>query len=310
MLPPLSDEFMYQIIFCMEDQANHYKLDLEDGSIDQVDALSEKKMADPERYLELPGWGPADGFRIMEKFVSSLRNPIFREKLHGALNQGKGVFRSFKNTLHEEPAIERLWFYFKEKELKRLIYVWYEKLSEALFLERLGEPEEDVSELILSDFIFSYDPEVWAEHIKEIGEFRLQAEFASVDFPLNEILIQEYQETWNAFDADWLMVFMESPDGDFAGFIGAQPLYPEPEVLVYSVKHVYVEPRYRGLGVFKMLSDELCKKALENRAERVIVELSGKSAVVAPVLEQRGFQLMAERFALDLSHWKKNFMDN
>ncbi len=304
-LPPMTDELMYQIIFCMEDQAGTYLFDLADGVPIQkeftVGSAEEKEV----RYRELPSWKPADGFRIMEKFVSSLRNPIFREKLKESLSMGKGVFRNFKNNLKEEPAIERLWFYFKEKEIKRSIYIWYEQLSEISFLEQLGEPEQDVSDLILSDFVITENREKWSDYILQIGENRLHDEFSGVDFPLNEILVHEYQKTWSGFDKDWLITIVESPMEDFAGFIGAKPLYPGDSTLVYSVKHLYVEPRYRGLGIFKLLADSLCARAADSGADRIIIELSGKSSVISPALEQRGFVPFSERLSLDLAKWKQ-----
>lgn len=304
-LPPMTDELMYQIIFCMEDQAGTYLFDMADGVPTQKEFTSGSDDEREVRYRELPSWKPADGFRIMEKFVSSLRNPIFREKLKESLAMGKGVFRSFKNTLKEEPAVERLWFYFKEREIKRSIYIWYEQLSEISYLEQLGEPEQDTSELILSDFIISENREKWADYILEIGESRLHDEFSGVDYPLNEILVQEYQKTWGDFDKKWLMIFVESPMEDFAGFIGAEPLAPDDATLVYSVKHLYVEPRYRGLGIFKLLADSLCARAAEIGADRIIIELSGKSSVISPALEQRGFVPFSERVSLDLEKWKR-----
>ena len=251
-LTSMTDELMYQIIFCMEDQAGTYVFDMADGVPIQkeftVGGIEERKT----RYRELPSWKPADGFRIMEKFVSSLRNPIFREKLKESLSMGRGVFRSFKNNLKEEPAIERLWFYFKEREIKRSIYIWYEQLTEISFLEQLGEPEQDVSDLILSDFVVTEDREKWVDYILKIGESRLDDEFSGVDYPLNEILVQEYQKTWAEFNKNWLIIFVESPLEDFAGFIGAEPLAPDDTTLVYSVKHLYVEPRFRGLGILTL----------------------------------------------------------
>lgn len=307
-LPPLSDELVYQIIFCMEDQANEYLFDLKRGEIEQRDQIdAEALKGEKDRFAELPPWQPADGFRIMEKFVATLRNPIFRERLRESLSQGRGVFRKFKNVLKEEPAIERLWFYFKEKEIKRDIYGWYERLSDAVRLERLGEPDEDTSELILSDFVVSEDFHAYVDHIREIGEHQLKREFSSVTPPLNELLLQEYQSTWDQFTEDWLMIFVESPSGEFAGFIGAEPIYPLEDSLVYFVKHLYVEPKFRGLGVFKLLTDILCQRAYENGAEQVVVQVSGQAALLSHPLERRGFHIIAERYALDLSRWKREF---
>ncbi len=303
-MPPLSDEFVYQIVFCMEDQSQLYLLDLQSGLPVQKNLLRGSDVHDRERFIDIPLWRPSDGFRVMEKFVASLRNPIYRQKLHDALARGKGVFREFKNVLKEEPAVERLWFYFKEREIKQQIYSWYEQQTEVLYLKSLGEPEENVTDLILSDFIISYDMKKWEDHIKEIGTNRLRIEFSSLGYPVSDLLAGEYEESWEQFDQQWLMVFVESPSEEFAGFIGAKPMSIDEHSLIYMVRHLYVEPRFRGLGIFKLLADTLCKRAEQEGADRIIMELSGKAAVLSPALERRGFELIAKRFALDLSSWR------
>ncbi|MDA3833701.1 MAG: GNAT family N-acetyltransferase [Spirochaetales bacterium] len=302
-MPQLSDEFIYQVLFCMEDQAKSYMLDLADRTLIEAEDIPDVCDAE-ERFLELPDWGPADGFRVMEKFVASLRNPIYRQQLHDALNLGRGVFRQFKNVLKQEPAVERLWYYFKEREIKRIIYKWYEQMSEVLHLKDIGEPEESLEDLILSDFVITYDQNRWRDHIRELGRTKLKAEFSVLGYPVSEILFGEYERAWDAYDDSWLMVFMESPSGDFAGFVGAEPKFADDSVLVYNVKHLYVEPQFRGLGIFKLLADTLCRKAEEEVAERILMELSGKAAVLSHTLTNRGFTLIGQRFALNLAEWE------
>ena len=52
-----------------------------------------------DRHVRLPRWGSAEGFHLMESFVTSIDNPAYREQLSRALTMGKGVFRAFKDTL-------------------------------------------------------------------------------------------------------------------------------------------------------------------------------------------------------------------
>lgn len=302
-MPQLSDEFIYQIVFCMEDQSQIYLLDLKTGNTVQKSLLKGRERECPEQYMELPSWRPSDGFRVMEKFVASLRNPIFREKLHDALARGKKVFREFKNVLKEEPAVERLWFYYKEKEIKQVIYSWYEQQSEVLYLKSLSEPGDSMTDLILSDFILTEDWKRWQEHIEEIGKERIEREFSSLGSPLSELLSAEYESSWESIDESWLVVILESPKGEFAGFIGAKPVTVPSGAVVYKVRHLYVEPQFRGLGIFTYLADTLCSRAEQMGASRVVIELSGKAAVLSNTLEQRGFSVIAKRFSLDLSQW-------
>ncbi len=305
-IPPLTDELVYQIIFCMEDQSSEYILDLKTGVPSGPELLGEGDLEDEGRFIELPEWKPSDGFRTMEKFVSSLRNPIYRDKLRSALARGKGVFREFKNVLKQEPAVERLWFYYKEREIKQKIYSWYEQQTELLYLKSLGEPEENVSDLILSDFIVSYDLSPWKDHIRLISEERLAAEFSGIGYPLEQLLLGEYTATWNNFDKSWLTVCIESPAGEFAGFIGAAPIRVDNASLIYNVRVLYVEPQYRGLGIFKLLIDTLCRKASEEHADKVMIEMSGRSKSLAPSLDRRGFTLLSQRYSLDVETWRDN----
>ena len=294
---------MYQLIFCMEDQANTYLVDLEEGTVVQSDHLPRGVVDEqPDRFTSIPDWQPADGFRIMEKFVSTLRNPVFSARLRESLALGKGVFRRFKNVLKEEPAIERLWYYFKEKEMKQEVYRWYEELSEAVRMEQQGEePEEETEELILSDFIVTDDAAKFPQKLREISEELLEAEFSQLEPPVGELFIEEYRDIWREIDESWIRVFLESPAGDLAGCIAAEAVSPA----VYEVKLVYVYPRFRGLGVFSLLTEELCGRAYKAGAIHLLMRISGKAALLAGPLEKRSFSAVEQRFALNLSAWSR-----
>ncbi len=299
-LPELRDEFIYQLIFSMEDQGSVYCIDLQDGSI--VPAGTPSRENDPDRFVDLPSWEPSDGFRIMEKFVATLRNPVFSQRLRESLSLGRGVFRQFKNVLKDEPAVERLWFYFKEREMKQVIYQWYDTVSDSLRLMQLSEePEEDTSELILSDFIITYDPRRFKDELMSIGADQVYGEFSFLEHPLPDMFTREYRDIWRQMDDSWLMVFLESPSGDLAGCIGAQIT----EEQIFEVKLLYVVPRYRGLGVFSLLTDTLCRRAYETGALQLVMRISGKAALLDQPLENRGFALIEKRYALNLSRWSR-----
>lgn len=303
---------IYQIIFCMEDQSQEYVLDLGDGTIGQVDQLPPGLLdEEPDRFAPLPDWLPADGFRIMEKFIATLRNPVYRERLRDTLSQGRGVFRSFKNVLKEEPAVERLWFYFKEREMKRVISSWYGRLQDALAMEILGEePEEDTEELILTDFTLTDDARRFTSYLHTLREERIAQEFSSLAQPLDALLSEECRESWDTANDDWIRLFLESPAGETAGYIAARPLRHGHSDLVYEVRQFYVEPRFRGLGVFSMLCDEMCRRAHAAGAAQLIIQLSGRASMLHYPLERRGFEVIQERLALDLTRQEQNTADS
>ncbi len=170
---PLTEELINQIIFAMEDQRRRFVVDRETGAMFREDELppgeaarrpAEAGAAGDEpaaldgvpgqraRYLPIPTWGPAEGFHLMERFVLKLRNPIFAEMLREALSSGQGVFRRFKDMLRKNREIERLWFAFKDKEMKQVVQLWYEAERELAGLERLAAGEEPPLELVASDF--------------------------------------------------------------------------------------------------------------------------------------------------------------
>ncbi len=174
-LPKLDEEFIFQLTFCMEDQSSSYLIDLEEQIIineyfDDFDKdLYEEN---PDRFLAIPDWTPSDGFRTMEKFVSTLKNEYYREKLRRVLQSGKGVFRQFKDVLSEQPALEHLWYDFKDREIRRTIFKWYEENGVALDLSDL--PLEIIDErpdsLIREDFFITEQVDSYLKEIEECKE--------------------------------------------------------------------------------------------------------------------------------------------
>jgi GNAT superfamily N-acetyltransferase len=141
----------------MENQNEDFALDTE--SLDLVpveelpdDARLDQGGEDSLRYVPLPEWTPAHGFRLMERFVEGLRNPVYREKLAGALGAGRGVFRRFKDTVKERPEIERRWHHFKDQAMREVVAEWYNDLRETWGLERVAVQPAETEDLVLSDF--------------------------------------------------------------------------------------------------------------------------------------------------------------
>jgi len=145
--PALIDEILYS----MQDQGGEFFLDTREAAIVGAAAPG---TPDRERCVALPKWDPADGFRLMGRFAAQLRNAPAREELSAALDSGRGVFRTFKNALAKYPETEKLWFAYKDSEMKRKVIAWYNALREAWGLELIGEEPEDIAALALEDFRF------------------------------------------------------------------------------------------------------------------------------------------------------------
>lgn len=289
----LTEALIDQILFAMEDQKTEHLLDAANGVVVDVDGGDPSEPGteiDPEeenqdgtpRYLSLPGWLPADGFRLMERFSASLHNPIVREELVSALDRGRGVFRAFKDVLSARPEVERLWFSFKEREMRREILEWYNALREEWGLERIGEEPEETEDLVLEDFRFRPGT---AGDSAAAGELLAlcRDQFSCRDVPI-------------ALSGPELRsVVAETAREDFAGFVLA-----ELSGGVARVRALDVHPDYRGLGVGEELLDRILSLLEEARIDDVLIDLPEASSAFSRVLYRHGFAVYETRFALNM----------
>ena len=149
----LTPQMIDKIGFAMEDQKERFAVDVESGELVPVSSRGRAR----RRYVRLPRWGPAEGFHLMESFVTSLDNPAYREQLSRSLTMGKGVFRAFKDALKQNKEIEKLWFAYKERRLRGVIISWYNSNREARGLAKLPAEPEETEELVMSDFSFTWE---------------------------------------------------------------------------------------------------------------------------------------------------------
>ena len=154
----LDKTLLDDILFHMENQDGNFLLDIQEGYVidteNNEDFDEDYEYDDTDRFICLPDWSPSDGFRLMERFATSLKNPVIRAELSIALGRNKGVFRSFRDVLVRYPETEKQWFNFKENEMKKEVYDWYNSLREEWGLEPIGCEPEDNSSLVIEDFVF------------------------------------------------------------------------------------------------------------------------------------------------------------
>jgi ribosomal protein S18 acetylase RimI-like enzyme len=160
----LSKALKDSIVFFMEDQYGSFFVDTREGTV--VSTEDPEKEFEPDadfsetdsdgtpRYIDLPEWDSSAGYRMMELFTAGFKNTLIRTKLKTALDQGKGVFRAFKDVLASYPEAEKAWYAFKDREMEREILAWYNGLRESWNMERIGAEPEESGELILEDFQF------------------------------------------------------------------------------------------------------------------------------------------------------------
>jgi len=301
----LTQELVDQIIFGMENQEREYLFDTKSLVLVPMDE-SEDDPEDPERYLPLPPWQSVHGYYLMERFVASLRNPIYREMLRGILISGKGVFRQFKNALKERKEIERLWYRFKEREMRKEVLSWYNTMREAWGLKEIELEFDDTEDLILSDFVLSRWNEPDENTILELdkkGFFEMFPGIEDVSVKTGMYLSRRYGRRPGG---ERSVVFIaETPLGDLAGFLWAERNILRTDVETLHVFQVYVLPEFRGLGLASALLHKFCEEISAASFVRVTIELMGGALDLNDVFRREGFVPFSEVLELDLKDWER-----
>lgn len=323
----LTRELIDQIMFGMENQDSEFVLDTREPRVVKTQEISEEPDGTEdaeERYIPLPEWRSVDGYNLMEKFVASLHNPIYREILRRILASGKGVFRQFKDALKEKKEIERLWYHFKEREMRARVIEWYNLLRESWGLARVGDPEgEETDALVLTDFTIALtDPReevtVSSEsesvappassttselvlHFDDIGYMECMAEQPA---HIVRFLLDRRRRVLPSSDAESARILVaRTPVNELAGFLWADLSELPDGRMVASLNQIYVLPEFRGLGLARMLFTRFCSYAYDRKAETLFIEVPGAAAFLLGMFEAQGAALHSELLQLDITNW-------
>ncbi|MDR0553365.1 MAG: GNAT family N-acetyltransferase [Treponema sp.] len=274
----LTEALINDILFSMEDQKGEFFVDTLEGMISGDIPENNKE----RRFRSLPKWDSADGFRLMERFTASFKNPLIRDKLTAALNRGKGVFRAFKDVLGVYPEVEQRWFAFKEREMRRVIFNWYNGLREEWGLERIGGEPDETGDLVLEDF-----------RIREGTTNDSRAAAA-----LHRLCFEEQTDSRSWVFPGILALVAESGAGEFAAYAVADN-FPEESALL-RITALEVQPEYRGLGIGESLLTGMIER-LRERGRAVVIELPVKSEGFSRVLLRESFAPISTCYRLDLA---------
>jgi ribosomal protein S18 acetylase RimI-like enzyme len=312
----LTKALMDAILFSMEDQDQISYFDTREGSLvngDPFEGAAAEPGAEEERFLALPRWEPSDGFRLMERFAASCKNPLVREELSSALNRGKGVFRAFKDVLGRHPELGRRWFAFKEQEMRKVILNWYNALRERWGLEQIGLEPEETGELVLEDFHIrpalpaDREPaeELHRRCLEEFLDFAKQREILELPgqtpavgavgaFGAADAFLGESAARWT-FPGS-LSLVAEAGDGEFAAYISA--VLREASLYITALE---VRPEYRGLGLGETLLTRLAALAADGSASNLLLDLPANSGEFSKVLLRGAFKPYLHRYSLKLA---------
>jgi ribosomal protein S18 acetylase RimI-like enzyme len=292
----LDSTLLEQILFFMEDQDGDFYVDTQEGIVLSTDDEEFDDEADDDRYLSLPEWDSSEGYRLMERFAATLRNALVREELSAALDRGRGVFRAFKNVLVQYPETEKLWYAYKEREMKRAVTAWYNSLRETWGLELIGEEPEDITGLALEDFRLRAGTEADAALAEKLHR-------ACID----ELISGGGESgggggTEESFCGMGEWVFpggisfaVETAGGEFAGYASAVNISGE----TARICAVEVKPEYRGLGLGKALIARLLEQADSKKIPRIIIDLPAGQENFSRALLREDFKPCVQRYCRD-----------
>ena len=282
----LTPELMEQIVFAMDNQKEKFIFRAKHCQIIPVES---KRPSDGE-YYELPVWEPSDGYRLMKRFVLSLKNPVYKEHLSSILHSGSGVFRKYKDALSERPDIERLWFWFKEKEMKKRVSLWYNDLRLQWGLEVLDiEPGEDYSP-VLADFSLFQEDGTNLPLIKQcdLEAFRELYESYPADYIAD--VFSRCREDFEPEVSDGSFIYIaESPGREIAGFIWFTVEVLGKGTVLACLRQIYVKPEFRGLGLAAALKDRALSDEKIKSSDIVEIDVPKKADFIKNDLIQWGF---------------------
>jgi GNAT superfamily N-acetyltransferase len=283
----LTTPMIDKIAFAMEDQKERFSVDVETGELVPVSTLAS---ASDDRYVRLPRWGSAEGFHLMESFVTSLDNPAYREQLSRSLTMGKGVFRAFKDSLKQNKEIEKLWFAYKERRLRGVIISWYNANREARGLAKLPAELEETEELVMSDFTFAWEIGRQAEAAHQLDRDAFFELFPSESPAELERRFHEKRGNLpSPGEASSPILIAETPSGELAGLA-----WGVIEGRSVSFVQLAVSPAYRGTGLGEVLLRQFLTAMRSRGMQRLVAELMGKSLRFSDFFQSVGFVAVAQ----------------
>lgn len=296
----LDSSKLNEILYNMENQNKDSVIVISTGEILYHETFTG---IDRDTTYPLPEWGPVEGFRIMNEFVSGLKNPLVKEELKFVLSSGHGVFRKFKNVLKDSPEVERIWFSFKKNEIKSKVLNWYNQIRDYAGLEVYSEEDfEDDKDLLDFDFSIRKGEEKDSDFIyrwDRKGFNELYSNYPEV--VIDDIYRKKRDDLLNKsmFSSDYVYV-AENPLGESVGFIWVTEYTICNTFSGMDLLQLYVIPEYRGLGIGKMLLNMILGKYREGEYRDFVVNCQGKKSWLINYLEQEGYKLSFQELSFRL----------
>ena len=276
----VTDEILERVIYAMENQNEEFYLDLSDG-------LLKHESDDGKNFIPVPVWKSDEGYRLMERFTESLPKTSFAQRLKDILTTGKGVFRRFKETMHEHPELYEMWENYKYREMRMKALEWLSRWSEALDLENLGPEPEEWDDLPLSDFVFRHpgsdemtaillwDREALKERFENLRDVEIQYEIQ--------------RERGGAEMVSEELIIVETPSGEFSGFvwIHVEEINGKKRGNLFQI---FIIPDLRGFGLGCILMEKALATLADKDINDIKIALSKSGRPLESWLKRNGFQ--------------------
>ncbi|MCX7655413.1 MAG: UPF0158 family protein [Treponemataceae bacterium] len=310
----LDEALIDAIIFAMEDQETAYFVDPKEGLLlSEKEILEKEDEVDVDRYIPIPYWDSNEGFRLMERFVVALKNPLAKTELTRALDRGRGVFRAFKDTLSRYPVIEKRWFRYKEQVMRRTVLEWYNSLREDWGLERIGTEPEETEDLLGEDITIRSAREEDRSAIQQIHEqCLLHLQRVLIERPRGSQNIGQsqeeggflYQEGTQELEQVEALFFTPPPpktgDIQFVAettskeIVGHIMVHPSP--YGFHVTMLEVLPEYRGLGIGEQLLDQVLARIPSEISHAMTIDIPTCFEGFSRVLARHEFSPLVVRY--------------
>ncbi|TCW61503.1 UPF0158 family protein [Treponema sp. J25] len=310
----LDEALIDAIIFSMEDQGTAYFVDSEEGIVlSEEEILENEDEVDEDRYIPIPYWDSNEGFRLMERFVVALKNPLAKVELTRALDRGKGVFRAFKDTLSRYPVIEKRWFRYKEQAMRRTVLEWYNGLREDWGLERIGTEPEETEDLLGEDITIRPSREEDTPSIQQIHEQCLmdlqrvltekprrpqkaglylvegRSQHREGNQKLEEIASLFF--TFQGFKTGDIHLVAETTSKEIVGYI---LVHRSP--YGFHVTAIEVLPEYRGLGIGEQLLEQALARIPPETTQAITIDIPAYFEGFSRVIARHGFTPLTIRY--------------
>ncbi len=299
----LTDEIIDLIIFGMEDQGEDYYVNIQNGIVGSRSfILRDQNAANIDSTaIPVPEWHPSDGFQLMERFVAAIHNPVHKEALVDILSAGRGAFRNFKSYVKESEILSKQWYSHKDKIMRSRVVEWYNTNCDILKYKDIEENTDETENLILDDFVFRIDYSDQEDLIKCKAEVSIRENLDKRGKGIADFFIKRNILFLESPGVEALSVYAETLEGEYAGSItGGSFSDTDSDTKLGVVHSVWVEKKFRGMGLARHLIDQFLKEAVNRSIKTVLFELPGGSSELKSTLEARAASSIFTTMAVNI----------